>query len=290
MNLMSKEKAGEWFIISNALISSLFPVLTKISLRTLSPMASLAWSMLFAFIFFTALNLFRHSWHKILDRKVLPWLIGTAIILGIIFPTLQFLGLKYTSAGNAGIILSFEVFFTFIFYNVWRREYIDKKHIVGALLMMISGILILLPSFSHFRKGDFLILLAVMLPPIANLFQKRARESIGSEGILLFRTIVAVPVLFMLAFVFERNNIPSSSNIWLVLILNGFIYFGISKVLWIEGIHRISITKSAALNSITPAFTLIFAFVLLKDIPTGLQLLAVPPTILGIYLLTRPIS
>ena len=156
--------------------------------------------------------------------------------------------------------------------------------------MLLSAVIILLPNFTEFHKGDFLILLAVMIPPLGNLFQKKAREKIGSEGILLFRSLVAVPVLFFLATLFGSLSAPSTMNVWLILLANGVLYFGLSKIFWVEGIHRISITKSSALNSVAPALTLLFAFLLLGNIPTLVQLAAIPPAILGVYFLTRPVK
>lgn len=288
MNTLSKERAGELVVISHAVLASLFPVLGKIILTGLTPISSLAWSMLFAFIFFLGVMLIKNSWPKISDKNIVAPLIGTVLIFGVIFPTLQFIGLKYTSAGNAGLILAFEVFFTFIFFNIWRKEFIGHKHIWGGVLMLVSAVIILIPNFSEFKSGDFIILGAVMIPPLGNLFQKRVREKISSEAIMFSRTLVAVPVLFLLAYFFGENSIPQTTNIWIALFVSGFVYFGVSKILWIEGIHRISVTKASALNSLTPAFTILFAFLVIDNAPTMSQILALPLTILGVYLLTRP--
>lgn len=277
------------FIISQAILASLFPVITKISLMRLTPIASLAWSMLFALIFFVFLGGIKGSLSKILDKEILPSLVGAGLIFGIVFPLLQFLGIKYTSAGNVGVILTLEVLFSFLFFNIWKKEFISTKHIAGCILMLLSAIIILIPNFSEFHKGDFIILFAVMLPPIGNLFQKRARAKIGSEGILFFRALMGVPALFLMAYLFGQYKTPPS-GIWIIIALNGLVYFGLSKIFWVEGIHRISVTKSSALNSVGPVFTLLFAFLILKNVPSLAQIFAIPPAILGVYLLTRPAS
>src|SRR4051812_23577702 len=129
MSNISKERKGEILIIAQALIASLFPIITKVSIRNLNPLSSLLWSTIFALIFFTGIIFWRNSWSKFLNREALPSLIGAGVILGVFFPLLQFIGLKYTSAGNAGVILTMEVFFTFLFFNFWKKDYLSRKHL-----------------------------------------------------------------------------------------------------------------------------------------------------------------
>jgi hypothetical protein len=50
--IISEERKGEIFIFFEALLWSLFPIVTILSLNTLSPITSLAWSTFFASIFF----------------------------------------------------------------------------------------------------------------------------------------------------------------------------------------------------------------------------------------------
>jgi drug/metabolite transporter (DMT)-like permease len=56
--------------------------------------------------------------------------------------------------------------------------------------------------------------------------------------------------------------------------------------MWLEGIHRIAVTKALALGSISPVFTLIFAWLLLNQTPNVWQLTSLVPMIFGIFLLT----
>ena len=64
--------------------------------------------------------------------------------------------------------------------------------------------------------------------------------------------------------------------------------FGISKIFWIEAIHRISITKASAMTACGPLFTIILAYLVLGDEPTVQQLIGVIPVLIGGVLITRP--
>ena len=74
------------------------------------------------------------------------------------------------------------------------------------------------------------------------------------------------------------------------LIVNGILLLGLAKIFWIEGIHRISVTKATALSSITPLLTLLFAWIILNQAPTVWQLTSLVPLLLGVLLLTDNIK
>lgn len=288
MKNLSQERIGESSVISMAVLWSLFPILTILSYSGLPPITSLAWTTLLSVFFFLILSLIRSSWENVFKKEILLPLLGVTFISAILFYLLFFFGLKYTSAGNAGLIATFEMLFSFLLFNIWRKEFISKKHIMGIILMILSAIVILSPNFTQVQIGDFLILGAAFVAPFGNLLQKQLRTKINSEQILFYRSLLATPILFLFAYVLGETITFPTSNIWIVLLINGIVLFGLTKILWIEGIHRIGVTKSISLASIGPVFTLLFAFLILKDIPTTVQMIAIPLAILGVYMLTRP--
>ena len=61
---------------------------------------------------------------------------------------------------------------------------------------------------------------------------------------------------------------------------------GFSKILWIEGIHRIPVGKAVSLEAINPAFTLILAYFILHEIPTKWQIFGFLPIFIGVLFVT----
>ena len=290
MKKLSQERIGEVTIFSSAVLWSLFPILTILSFSGLPPMTSLAWVTFLSLLFFLCIALVRSSWVNIFKKDILFPLLGATLITGILYYVLFFFGLQRTSAGNAGILGTLEILFSFLFFNVWRKEFIDRKHIIGAIFMLLSAAIILSPNLSHIQIGDFFILGAVFIVPLGNHLQKQLRKKMNSEQILFYRTLLATPALFLFVFLLGETIKVPTSEMWPVLLISGIVLFGFTKILWIESIHRIGVTKSISLSSVGPAFTLLFAFLILKDVPTLVQLLAIPLAILGVYFLTRPIA
>lgn len=184
MEKLSSERLGEISIISSALLWSFFPILTILSYSGLEPVLSLAWTTLISVVFFLAISLARNSWKNIFYKDTMFSLFWITLINGILFYVLYFIGLKYTTAGNAAIVATMEILFSYLFFNVWKEEHIDFKHITGAVLMFSSAIIILSPNLSSFQTGDLLVLLAVFVAPLGNFFQKKLRVAITGVYLL----------------------------------------------------------------------------------------------------------
>lgn len=287
MNL-SRDRKGELSIFSSTLLWSSFPVITILSYNTLPPLISLLFSTFFSLFFFTALIAKKHLWNEIANRAAYKDIMIATLLLGIVYYILVFIGLQYTSPGNASIISLTQIFFGFLFFHVFRREYIPTTHIWGGLLMICGALIVLGSNFHTFQGGDVLILLANMIAPFGNFYAQKARKQVSSETIMFFRSGLSSIFLFVLALFLQ---IPFSAQAiqqsLFFLLINGILLLGLSKILWIEGIHRISVPKANALESIAPLFTLFFAWLLLQQIPTVWQLASLIPIAAGVILLSK---
>lgn len=166
-----------------------------------------------------------------------------------------------------------------------------KLHLMGAVIMGIGALIILFPKDFMFNKGDWLILVSAAMAPIVNLYQKRARVYCSAETILGFRTVVGFPIVALLAYILEPSVTDEaflSALPYLFLIAAG-VYVA-AKIMWIEALNRMSITKLSAMLALMPVFTLFFAYIYLDEVPEFRQLLGIVPVLVGGYLITKPVE
>lgn len=287
MNL-SKEQQGELFILSSAFLWSLFPVVTILSFASIPSIVSLAWSTLFSAIFFAAVLCFRRSWGELKKWGAYKDILPCTFFIGICYYLLFFVALQYTSAGNAGLIETTEILFTYLFFRFGRKDPLSYHHTAGAFLMLLGAGCVLYPNFQEFHRGDMLIVLACAIAPIGNFFQQRARRSVGSETIMFVRSIVSAAIIFLVVYLTGLStSILDIRPSVLFLIVNGFLLLGLNKIFWIESIHRISVTKAIALSGISPFLTLFFAWLFLHNVPTVWQLMALVPMFFGVRFLQK---
>lgn len=288
MSPSSKEqRKGEFYIFFGGVLWAFFPVITILSFGKLPSLISLAWSTLFSAVFFFFVVLFRNKWYELWNWELWKYSFLIVLFIGIIFYGLYFIGLTKTSAGNAAIITLFDIFTSFLLFSIIKKEPFSFEHTLGALLMIVGAAIVLAPGFSGINVGDFIILAGTFFTPIGNHFQQKARKIASSEMIMFLRSTITTPFLFIIAFIFHQQASTADINASLLfLFVNGFLLLGLSKLFWIEAIHRISVTKGSALSSINPFLTLIIAWVFLHQAPTLWQFLSLIPLVLGVLLLT----
>jgi drug/metabolite transporter (DMT)-like permease len=282
---------GEIFIFIEAVLWSFFPIFTKLTYSSISPLYTAAISTLFAALFFAIVLTYQKRWKEIFIKEAWKDVLLVTLYIGVILYSLVFIGLKFTTAGNSALIGILEVFFSFIILGMLKKEKITRLKIGGAVLMALGAVFVLFPKTSGLNIGDFILILAQAFAPLGNLAQQNARKKISSFTIMFLRSIISGLALLVLAAIFYP--LPTSGSLKsasIYLIINGILFMGLSKIFWIEGINKIEITKANTINIIIPFFTLIFAFLMLGEVPMLGQLLGIIPLALGAFLILKRTS
>ena len=96
--------------------------------------------------------------------------------------------------------------------------------------MLLGALIVLLPNFYRFQWGDILILIAALIAPFGNFFQRRARRRVGSETIMFVRSGLTALVIFIVALlVGEGISLPAITKSVLVFAYKWFGYVWFHK-------------------------------------------------------------
>ena len=279
---------GELYAISLTLIDGWFPILALLSVQALGAIYTYFYSLTIA-----AMLLFFLLW----QRKQLSELKRSAAYFNLFMVSLTitslyilvFLSLKFTTPNHVALILFLQVLFAYLFFGRRQEEQLNRVHLVGVILMTLGAVIVLFPKDFHLNIGDGLVLLASLIAPLANHYQKQARKQVSPMSILFVRSLLALPFLYLLAVWLEPQ--PTLQLLWQQLpwlFLIGALAFVVGKILWIEAIHLLPITKVNALYAFAPIFTMLLSYWLLNQPPTLNQVLGALPILLGSYFITRP--
>ena len=287
---MTKEREGEILMVGLAILESWFPIFSIVSMSYIGALHTYTYSLLIALAFFIIIMFKRDRFKELKNKEAYKDLLLTSFWITSLF-ALVFIGMRYTTAGNMAVIIFLQLLFSYLYFNVFGKEKMHTLHVWGAFIMGMGALIILIPDELTFNKGDLLILVAAAIAPLANLYQKRAREFCSTETILGFRTLVGLPFIALMAWAFE----PAVSYEALVSALPSLLFIGIliyvvSKIMWIEALHRTSITKLSAMLGLVPMMTLIFAYFYLNEVPELRQVLGIVPVLVGGYLITKPVE
>lgn len=290
LSSLSEKQQGEFAAYGAALLWSFFPIVTVLTVSSLPPLYSAAMGTALSALFFACMLAWRNHWAELRTRTAWRDMLLATFFIGIVFYALVFFGYRFTTPGNGALVSLLEILFTFVVVHLlWKHEHVVPVHALGGAFMFVGAAVILLPGRSEgWNVGDILILLATLSAPIGNIYAQRARRLVSADTLMFVRSVLSALFLFALAILLEP--VPAFSairaSVWLLL-LNGILLLGLSKILWLEAIHRLSIAKTVALTAIEVLLTLVLAYVLLGQAITTEQALSIVPMLLGVFLLTR---
>lgn len=282
---MTEDRKGELLVFSNSLMGAFFPIVAILLMFHIPPVLSAGIGTGFAALALLPFVFFQSGWRNLLRfSMVKDALIATSIITVAMY-ALYFIGMHHTTAGSASIFALFEILFSFLVMKFWGKEQFSKEAVFGASLMLSGAVVILFQKgFLASEWGNYLIILAMFLCPFGNYFQQKARRKISAIQMVFIRSLLGAPVLCGISWFFEDwETVSFSLPLFGSFFIFGSLFFAVQKVLWVEAIHRIPLTKAITLGTLSPAFTLIFAYFILSEVPSLWQILGFIPMLLGAW-------
>ncbi len=277
---------GYLYLGTTEILWSLFPIVTILTVNLLPSLYSAALSMGIASLLFAAWLTIGKKWKELASKKVWKYLAAIILLNGVGYYGLVFIGLSKTTATNGSIVLLMEVFFTYLFFGA--HDKVNRYGVLGAALMLLGAGMVLFPKSSAFQGGELYLIVATMLAPFGNHFQKKARKLTSSQSILFARTSFSFILLLIAGRILQDTPTWGMIHSSLILLLlNGLLFLGINKIFWIEALHRLPITTANAWYPFVPLLTLVFAFFILHEVPTAVQLLGFIPTIIGAQIVLK---
>jgi drug/metabolite transporter (DMT)-like permease len=286
---LKETQVGEIFIWLEVTTWAFFPILTSILIQILPPIFSLGISTLLAGLFLLAYTIYKKNLPELINKHAIKDTLIATLILGVIYYSLYTIALQSTTPNNIALLGLTQLLFTILYFGIiTKKEPQTIKSLFGTILILCGTLIIVIKQGFQFNPGDLLIIFANALCPFANNSIQKARKHISASSILTIRSLVAGIFILLLSFIIEKpTNLNFTNTAILIILINGTIMLSLSKIFWVEGIHRIHISKGLTFGATGPAFTMIFSFFILNQAPTLKQILGFIPMIIGVYLITN---
>lgn len=249
--------------------------------------------MLYLFVYFLLVYFFflmfiNWTWWDYKKKEALVDVFLASITLGWLCWILYFYGISLLDPNTASMLLLVQIFFNFLFFNIYKKEAFSKNHIIWSLFMCAWAGMIL---YKWWLKIDFWALVMIfysLVSTLWNYFVKKSRQKVSAIFISFNRNIIALFFVFILA-LFQWNfpetqiikdNLPIIALIWIWI-------FGFSKLFWVETIHRLPMFTASSFLTGIPVLVMIFSYFMIDLVPTTRQLIAFIPIFIGSLLLLR---
>ncbi|HWQ17357.1 MAG TPA: DMT family transporter [Sulfolobales archaeon] len=289
--------------ISSALLFGLGATLNKIVLADVHPTVVAGAIYMFAGLFLSIVRFSPLSSRLLtilaiptgaearIDKKDLGILALIILSGSTVAPLLYLNGLNQTTAVNASLLQNTESLFTALIAFLFLGERAYEKDWVGIFLIFVGALFLTTNGEFHLLTltqnllGNLLIVMASMFWGIDNNLSKLlSRKDIvivtaikclaGGAVLLLLSKLLGLPL-----------QIPLSALPY--MLSAGALSIGFSILLFLLGLREIGAMKTGIIFSTSSLFGAVFAFIILREGFSLIQLLAGLTMLLGVYIMYR---
>lgn len=217
-----------------------------------------------------------------LSKADLPYTIAM-IVLDIAAPIFLMIGISLGSSSNASLLGNFEIVATSIIALVAFKEAISLRLWIAILLITISSMILSFEGSDSLRLsiGSLFVLLATLCWGIENNCTRKI-SSKSTYEIVILKGLFSGGGSLMIA-LYLNETFPSAVILAIVLML-GFVAYGLSIFLYVRAQSVIGAAKTSAYYAVTPFIGALLSFIILKEQFTGNFVLALVIMIAGTIL------
>lgn len=259
---MNKQLQANLLIVLVALFWGSTYFLTKMAVAELEPFNLTALRFGTAFII-TALFFFKRI--RKADRVVIKYSIILGVLAVIAVLSMTF-GVQYTTASNAGFLISLSVVMIPLISVVVLKKRIRAKLLLSVILATIGIVCLTLNEQLTINKGDILCILCATSFAVQVLIMERIPKSADSVAIGTLQLGITAVVNFILSFFLENFTVPSDLKVWGVIVILGVFCTAFCYIIQIYALKNTSAIQAGIILSLEPVFSAIFAYIFLGEL------------------------
>ena len=224
---------------------------------------------------------------KKLESKILFGLLINGCLAAIL-SSLIFLGLRETSVTNAVLIGRFGPVLYAIIGSLILGNKLSKVELFGFSLIVIGiGAITLKTNNFQLNRGDILILLSTLVYTATALIGRIALSGCSLAVVVFSRNFVSSVFFFIVAvlmFGWHHFMDVFSGRLWIVMSIYGLIIIVLSQLMWYSALKRLDSKTVGSLTSLSPIFSIFFAYILNGESPSQVQLAALVVILIGLLI------
>jgi len=285
---MGLKKTGVLAILGASLMWAVEPILAKLAYANSDYLQTSAIRAIVVALTALLYALFTNKGNLKVTKKQLPKLVYIAVAGTIFADLLYFFSLTKIPVINAVLIGHMQpIFIVLIGFFILKEDKLTKFDYLGIFIMITAGVLVTTKTPENLSiiklgtVGDIYVLLATVAWATTAIVMRKYLKQLNAGVVTFYRFSIA-SAIFIVYLLLKSSLVLS--NIYQVLI--GLIV-GAGTILYYEGLKRIKAAQVSALELSTPFFASVFAFLILRELVTVMQISGIVLLAVGIFFLSR---
>ncbi len=283
-----------FLVFSAVLFWGLSYISTKFLLNLISPVPLAFYRQVIATATLIPLALYAHALSGITRRDF--GIFAIASFVGLVFCfTLKNVGLQYTTASNASMIISAAPIFTLFSEALFFKLKITRN-MISSLVLSIIGVYLLvtlngrIDVSSTYFFGNLMTIGAMICWVFYTILNKGCNERYSSIKIVTYQSIIAV--FLYLPFVALDIGKLRPMHLLSPFSLINLIFLGVccsafAYIFYNYSINRLGATVSSSILNLIPVVTVLFGHFLLQEKMSWIQILGMILILVALYLLKQ---
>ncbi len=272
---------GDAMMLAATMIFGAMTIFSKQILAELDVFNMVALRFLIAFA--VCFIVFRKRYRS-LDREtaVHSGVLGTFLFVSYLC---MVIGCKYTTASNAGFMMSLVAFFTPLIILVQDKVIPGGKQIISVIITLIGvGLMCLSGSFS-LNKGDLICMLSAFFYSFQMLYTERYAHKHDPIVLGTFQLIYVAAYGFIFSFLFEDAfRLPASTAGWGQLLYLALGCGALGFILQTSAEKLSPASHTTLIYASEPVFVALFSFMMLSEPITMRQIAGIIIVFFGVLL------
>jgi drug/metabolite transporter (DMT)-like permease len=226
-----------------------------------------------------------------IDREDRKGILGLALLANTLYQFLFVIGLANTKAGNAGLLMALTPVFAYLVGVIGKRDRFSRNILGGIILSLAGVIAIVLAGSSNVAigktwKGDLLLMGAAFC---WGWYTGAASRLLAKYGALRLTVLTMIPgTLIMLPlsmpWIVRQKWTGISANAWAGFLYSTLLAIVYAYCIWAYAISRIGAARTAVFSNLTPIVALFGGWLLLREVPSTVQLAGVACVLTGVFI------
>jgi drug/metabolite transporter (DMT)-like permease len=200
------------------------------------------------------------------------------MVLAAAIPALLFIALETTTVTNVVLLSRFEAVVFAILSVVLLNQRLQLSQAMGLTIIAVGILgLVLLESDFHLMSGDGLTLLSAVLHAGAAVLGKKLLENLSVRAFVFARNLGSSILFFVVAiylYGFEHFMDAFAASLWIPMVIYALVIIVVGQFAWYRALAKLPPATVANWSMSSPFLGILFAFLLLQEVPTGAQWIA----------------